>query len=201
MTFVPTEDCAVAVIEQGLGSDLWTNTLWFEKEDFDQAALDTLADWLHVWWAAEVMPYVMSVWSLTKVTVYGQNSPTDLYAVDSEDPVFGERGGTVLALNVALCVTFRTATRGRSGRGRNYLAGMSELDVNQDAVTDPAMVLALATSFYDLVDDVSAIDWEWVVVQKFSAGVPLTAGVARPVTSAEIRSNIISTQRRRISRP
>lgn len=127
------------------------------------------------------------------------------YDLSAEDaPTYTYTGvngnaGTVLVdslpNNTAAVVSHRTASRGRSGRGRNYIPGLTENNV-QDGLLQAATVTALLADWASIVSAVALVGWDLVVAQRFADGVQLTTGVTRDVTS-ELMSTSLGTQRRR----
>lgn len=107
----------------------------------------------------------------------------------------GTATGDLLPLQTSLCVTLRTGTANRRGRGRVFLGGFGE-GANSEATDgyarpSTALMAAVANAFQDLLDNIQAV----------AVGADL--GVAsfvdldtRAVTSIKVK-NVWSTQRRR----
>jgi hypothetical protein len=124
-----------------------------------------------------------------------QTGPTDTLAYVT--PIPGERAHESLPNNVALTVSFRTAARGRSARGRNYIAGLSDDQVLHNTV-DASVASGLAAAYNDIPARLEGLGYGWVVVSKKSGGVPRVAGLARPVTTAIVVDRTVDSQRRRL---
>lgn len=100
-------------------------------------------------------------------------------------------------LNVALCITLRTAVGGRSGRGRTYLTGMAEKEA--DARTfKTTFTTGLMVMFNQMLDVFRLGGYELAVLSRQSNGVVRPAGLARVVTVAVLTDHRIDTQRRRL---
>lgn len=202
MAFIPFPDGAVAIIEQGNSIVQWTNTLWFHLIAGQNHDFPGLADYLHDWWAAEIMPHLATIWNLRLVTVYDMSSELGGKYTDNKAVVPGGIVQDPSPINGALVVTFYTNRRGRSGRGRNYLTGFGEEDVSANEVIDAAIVSAIQFSFQSLIADIQLnTPYYWVVASRYGLGAPRPEVEAFDVTDIEVRSAILGSQRRRIPRP
>ena len=127
-----------------------------------------------------------------------ESAPTGAWSAPDPSP-----GGLAFEGNNrggAAVVTFRTANRGRSGRGRVYLGGLAETSVLEGVITGPyGASLELAVNNYRT--GAAAEELPLIVYSQFTNGAPRTTGLAQPVTSVELRSNILGSQRRRNHRP
>ena len=201
MAFIPAPNGAQVVIEYGNNTNQWTNTLWFEKADFDLDDLTELTTTVFDYFAAEMTDHMDSDWSARQAT--GRDMRTSDGAVVTYNPADtpGQLTGTESPLNSAVIVTFRTAKRGRSFRGRNYLTGFTEDDIGAMQMTDAGIIAAIQTLYDDLIDEVAAINWTWVICSRFEEGLPRTLCELTAVIAAEVRTGILGSQRRRIKRP
>lgn len=107
--------------------------------------------------------------------------------------------------NVTMSVSFRTALRGRSFRGRNYVAGLTE-----DQVAGNIFISTLSASWKAAYEAIAAAiastGWTWVVVSRFSGvdavtkePIPRAAGVTTPVLSVIVVDDFVDSQRRRLA--
>lgn len=202
MPFIPFEDGAMAVIELGSDATAWTNTLWFKQLYPAAADYQELANYLHDWAEGVFPPAMWLNFYLRKVTVYDMQTSLGSVTVDERDPVIGAKAGTGSPISVAAVVTFRTLSRGRSARGRNYVTGFVEADTGADEVVTPALLTALAAGYTDLIDEVQLeTDFYWVVASHYSLGAPRAEVLPLQISSAEVRSAKFGSQRRRVDRP
>jgi hypothetical protein len=111
--------------------------------------------------------------------------------------IAGDLTGEGLPANVALCISFRTPARGRSYRGRNYVAGISEGDSLNSQVIN-GIGEALRAGYADIVNYISTTTADHVVVSRFTSGQPRTVGVATQVTSYVLVDTVFDSQRRRL---
>jgi hypothetical protein len=182
------------------------NTLYFTNDaDWSEG---TALDWLGALRdiiETELMPLLHTTIALVRLV------GTLLTAVDSfstilvvTPPIGGSVGGTVLPNGTAYTVTFNTAARGRSNRGRNYIAGLNTAAmVDGNHVTGDFRVALLA--YFDAIR-LAALDasLRWVVVSRFSGvdgdgkPIPRVTGVTHNITSASTFDNVVDSQRRRL---
>lgn len=108
---------------------------------------------------------------------------------------------------LALCVTWRTALKGKANRGRSYLTGFAEDSQNSgywipeiQTWADEGFATPLLTAF----GPTSSTGYRLSVVHTMSAGVRLTPPTADPVISFTVHNETRSLRRRgpgvRISR-
>jgi hypothetical protein len=119
-------------------------------------------------------------------------------------PAFGDLNDAPLPNNVTLTVSFRTANRGRSFRGRNYVVGLGETQVAGNTVA-PSVITAFDGIYSQLLASPVAAIATWVVVSRFSGVDPVTkepiprvTGIATPITSVTVVDNVVDSQRRRL---
>jgi hypothetical protein len=183
------------------------NTLYFESgSTVTQASIVTLLNALHAWWAANLQPLLPLAVSLAEMQGTDLTSATGPQATLT--PAVAELGAVnspQLPNNVSLAVSFRTALRGRSFRGRNFYPALWEQGVDENTV-QPTIVAAIHGAYTALITDagVAAAGYDWVVVSRFSgvtsAGVPIprSAGISTPVTTVVIVDPTIDSMRRRL---
>lgn len=127
MSFVsfPVGNCE-AVIHGLLDGIPTVNTLGAKFISGSPTSTDgaALAAALEAWWVAELQTSLTTVASIESVTVYDLSSPSGWVANVTAHHA-GTGGGTAVPNNVAMTITFQTAQRGRSFRGRNYLGGLA----------------------------------------------------------------------------
>ena len=135
----------------------------------------------------------------------------ELYGTDlttSSSPTYSlvfspQREGAVAAAalpgNVASCISFRTAGRGRSSRGRNYVPGLPEGSVTGNGM-DLTMVNALVAA-YELMlgGGTYPAGWEWVVLSRFLLGIPRVAALAQTITDVLSTNLTVESQRGRLA--
>lgn len=108
-------------------------------------------------------------------------------------------GSTIMAApnNVAFCVTHRTAQRGRSFRGRTYVAGIPADQIEDSRLSSGSRSVYVA-AFNTLRVDANAQLYPFVIASRKENGVFRTIGVATPVTASVSVDDVVDTQQRRL---
>lgn len=202
MAFIPFPDGARAVIVVGSATLEWTNTLWFEDLNGPPADFQGLANYLHTWYGSNIMPYIDDSFQLKNVDVYDMSNVLGQVKTSVNAPVSGGYAGDAIPIHSALVVTFYSAARGRSGRGRNYISGLGEAGVSTTVVGDAAIVAGVEQGYDSLRQFVQQqTGFVWVVASQYSNGAPRTEVLPLQVERVSVRSAILGAQRRRIARP
>lgn len=127
--------------------------------------------------------------------------------VSAGAPVGGASATEMLPLNVAACVTIRTAFAGKSFRGRTYFSGFSEAANDatgrQNAAVNTAIFNAMTS-----INSILATNGMTIAVVSRNAEArtipaktfPARPGVATPVQSFQARNTKWESQRRRTGR-
>lgn len=200
MAFVPVADTYQVELRMSYLDQQVENTLYFQaKPDAATPTLAALANEVLLWWNASIRPYLSSQVTLREIYV------TDLSSVDGEAYTFTPPtplpvgGDTAAALpgNVSLAVSFRTAKRGRSFRGRNFIVGLVEPAVTGNNVSAD-FANGMSDGYNDLLSGSLSDDWSWGVVSRYTNNLPRAAGVFTPVTSAIVVDTVVDSQRRRL---
>jgi hypothetical protein len=183
------------------------NTIWARFLDpYTATEMALLGDNMILWWGDEYAPLVSAAVQLREVVVTDMNSATGPQTTSVPPaPLTGGSTANIVPGNVTLSVSFRTANRGRSFRGRNYVVGLTE-----DMVAGNDFVAGITASWqaaYEaLIPAIAASDAEWVIASRFSGvnpttgePIPRTTGIATPVTSVIVVDNFVDSARRRLT--
>lgn len=200
MTFQVVPDTAAFVIEMGVGQTLWSNTFYGVKPGYYLGDMEVFAHLLYDVWGTNYMPLISDDYTLNKVTAYDLRADGAPMYVYTDTPVPGGDTASALPIQDALVLTLYTQTRGRSGRGRLYLAGFTEGDVAVREFTT-ACLTAAAGCFYNVVAQFATAGWTWSVVSRYHNNVKRAEGVTMTITSYLFRSAIPGNQQRRSRRP
>lgn len=197
MTFVPTLNTATLVAAYRLGGQRVINTFWLER-----AAAWTLAECegaaiaFDSFYTASIQQRLSADIALEQVVVTSQQSTSaPQFIFDVEPPNPGNVVVASLPGNVAMVITLRTALRGRSFRGRLYLAGLPT-SIMTGGVFTQASVDAEITGYETLLTSFGGANNTWVVVSKVQNGVPLGSGVTTPITNITADTSPDSQRRR-----
>lgn len=199
MAFVPVPNTALAEIRMTDDFQKVENTLYFDfgapptVTDLQNLGADLLA-----WYIALMGPLQSSGVALREIYITDLTSATG--PTHTETPatlITGGASGEQLPNNVSVAVSFRTALRGRSFRGRNYFVGLVDSQVAHNTLTG-AMIAALTNAYNQLPASLGTSGAIWVVVSRFTAGAPRVTGVATPVSAVVIVDDTVDSQRRRL---
>lgn len=175
------------------------NDLYFRKISgvVDFVSMSALAGSMIGWWSTNFTPLVSEDWSTVRIQA------VDLRTADGivfELPFVASGGVAVESApnNVAACVSIRTGVRGRSARGRNYVAGVPNSEITLNTLSTTFINdLVGAYNMLDGPDEVE-LGWQWVVVSRFSGGLVRPTGVTFFVTSATMVGNVVRSMRSRL---
>lgn len=207
MPFVPIPNTAAVEIRMTQDQQLVENTLYFRLgSSLTPTNLTQLCQDLVGWWDTLYSAQASSAVELVEVTA--TDLTTETGPVGSFNPsttLLGALTSPALPNNVTIAVSFRTASRGRSFRGRNYFVGLTESQVTDNTLSDPSAA-AILDIYQNLlpVGGLFTDDWIWVVASRFSGvnadGVPIprVTGLSTPITSAVIVDKVIDSSRRRL---
>lgn len=199
MPFIPVPNVVMCEIRATLDAQQIENTMYFEFNTVPTAAdVQTIADTMNNWWGQNILPHLSQDYTMREVYATDLTEQTGPTATATGFLPAG--GGDVVeseSNNNALCVSFRTAARGRTGRGRNYISGIPTNQVTNNTVSQ-TFVDQIVGAYNGLQAGLDAIGWTWVVVSRHFNGVDRAVGVARPVTAAIVVDRVIDSQRRRL---
>jgi len=100
---------------------------------------------------------------------------------------FGEVGANPLSNNSALVVSWQTANRGKSYRGRTYQGGIPVTAAGNAIVVTGTFQMALATAMQNFMDAIEVGQGvTQVIVSRQTANAPRTTAVSTPVTTLSI---------------
>lgn len=151
---------------------------------------------------ANIMPVISSILTHTQTEVTWQQAagPSNrLIGVDASTTTGGDSEATVIPQNSAYLIHKRTATGGRGGRGRFYLPGVGETDVDNFGNIAGAKITALnaaVTAWRTAVLAVALVD-DLVLLHNDPGA--FAADAPRSITSL-VADPVLSTQRRRLRR-
>lgn len=199
MAFIPVPNTVMVEIRGVLFGQQVENTLYFLNNigDPDLTAMEDLANDLFAWVATPFSDNLSTEYGFREIYVTNLTSSTSpTFAL----PIAGTGSvtGASLPSSSCICMSFRTAERGRSGRGRNYVSGLAE-----DEVTGNTLALSRADALRDAYAAIPTAlvsgDWTWVIVSRYSNGAPRATGLVIPVTTVTYADRFLDSQRRRLT--
>lgn len=196
--FVPFVDTMQANVLMTLNGQQIENTLYFSFPDLTFVA------------AAAIVGPILKTQLVTPMATHQSNRLTyrgihmvDLTADDAGVadyttgfPIVGGNDAQPIPNGTALVLTARTANRGRSARGRNYIAGLLDSQMT-DSVYQSGIVTACLVIYNDVVDSAASSGTPNVVASRFHNGVAREVGQSLLVTLWDNVQRGSRSQRRR----
>jgi len=165
----------------------------------DAAALEATAILAWNWWEAHLAPQTSEHCLLREVVCTDLTTDSGgqfTYAPDSTTT--GTITGAAMPNECSVCVSLRSASRGRSARGRFFTAGVPREAMTDDNHINNGYAGALASALGNLITQVAAAGQAVVIVSYFHDNAPRVGGpVYFPLTTALVVDTVIDSQRKR----
>lgn len=208
MPFVPVPAVAEVELRYLWDTQNCENTLYFESGDpIDAGLLLNLAEAIEGWWETNVQPLLSSDVALNEVFSIDLTTSTGPVASFTTGlPLLGSVGVEAVPANVAPCISFKTANRGRSFRGRNYLIGLPNSFVAGNHMAADWMA-NMVEAYQALNAAVASQGFAHVVVSRFSGSTivggikvptPRVTGLSTAVTTYSFVDDVVDSQRGRL---
>jgi len=198
--FVPVPNTAMFELRYLLYGQRVENTLWFEEAlPWSTSTLNEQCENLYNWAVGSVLTTLAA--DLTLQEVYGTSMESDTAPTGSYVPAVPPAGDIPSASeagNVTWTVTFRTGQRGRSFRGRNYIAGIPGNNRAGNQVVS-SFATNIVAAYTELAEATVDLLGTFVVVSRRSGGAPRVTGVTTPVTQVAFHDLNLDSQRRRLT--
>lgn len=199
MAFIPVANTAQVELRYLWDGQRCENVLYFTNDaPYTASDLSDLALAVFDWWQDNMraaMPATLALNEVYCTDISSATGPVHSYAPTSGN--VGTSAGISMPNNVALAITFRTGQRGRSGRGRNYIPGLTETNVTNNEVA-AASVDYFQDAYALLMSGAFAGPGIWSVVSRYTGNAPRLIGQSLPVTSVAIVDAVVDSQRRRL---
>lgn len=143
------------------------------------------------WQGGSWAPAISSQLTLTHVVSRVNRGSGIEIGISNRTPFAGSSSGVMAPQNVAYLMKKQTALGGRQGRGRMYLPGASEGNIESNGAVISAQIALLNTFGSDFLNTLAINDVAMVVLHTLAA-TPPTA-----VTSF-VADTVVATQRRRL---
>lgn len=200
MAFIMVPDGALGVVTWQVGTESFSNTLGFVMPSFTLTDQEALASTLDASWGDAIRAYQSTDCFYVGTTVYDMRSSSAPIVLDNTHAAAGLTGGEALPVGLSLVLTHYTAKRGRTGRGRTYLSGFTEGQL-EDGEWATLLATNVETTFATLKSQLQAVGWTPVVISRQENGVPRSVAVTTPIIQSAVRNNRPGYQRRRTDRP
>lgn len=199
MPFVPVPNTIQCNIRATVLDQLVENTLYFNVGVVPTpTTVQNVAGALRDVWEATYLLAASNEYQFREV--YAVDLTTNDGPTATFTPVgsgLGQQLGPVLPNNVALCVSFRTARRGRSFRGRNFVPAIRETDVTDNQFSEAAIARYVA-AYEDVQTGMAGLSFVMCVVSRNTNNAARTAGIAEPITAILSVDDVVDSQRRRL---
>lgn len=220
---MPIPNAGFVTLYWSIGGTLAVNVLGVQAgagSIFSQASADTIGAGIKSSWTATLGALMHTSTSLVRVGIRDMRQDNLPEFRDQGAPVTGTGVGDLLPPSNAVCVTIRTALSGKSFRGRMYVSGWTEAE-NTAAGVQATTAQTGAVNFFNGIAGVvgpqnmslgvvSRPSERYTIVKttfhadgttttKTLSNVAARAGGATVGVSAESRSALWETQRRRVN--
>lgn len=201
MPFLPTPGGVRIVLRHVQGPREWVNVMHSQTAPGpDAETLEFIAQTFYDAWAANIMPLMAPASVLVEAKAYSLDAvDAPIASVSPEVGTPGLSTGEPLPLQSAAVATLRTANRGRSGRGRIYIAGWPETASNQSELV-PGFLSNLGAALDDFQADLASQLIPLCVLSQQIGGNKRTEGLLQVVTDIVVRNGVFGSQRRRNAR-
>lgn len=200
MAFIPVENTAQVRMEGRVDNQQVINDLYFRHTTGAIAAADLLAlnTAISSWNVGQLMTILNEAYS--GVACHARDLTTAI-GFTSDVPMSGTGGvsGEAAPNNCTMAVSFRTSLSGRSNRGRNYVPCLTNSQVTGNNI-DTTWAQSVVDAYAQLLFGGGALPagWVWVVVSRFTGGLPRVAGTFQEVFSVLVTDLVVDSQRRRL---
>jgi hypothetical protein len=159
--------------------------------------MNSLAATFKTWWDSNIKAIFTHHSNLAEIRVTDlttQSSPGITYVTGL--PISGTHStGTPEPNNVTAVISWRTALRGRSYRGRTYIPGLSSDQVDGNSLVS-GFVTSLQAAGNALITAIPTSEHRLVVCSKFSNNAPREYGITTDIVSCRVDTYVDSMRRR-----
>lgn len=200
MAFIPWPDGAKVIYNWTSTLGDWANVFAFSKADFTFQDMTDLGNTLFAALRTNYKNFLSDQAGLHDVNVIDMRTFGALNYRTGAPTAQGLNANEILPLQESLIATLRTLGRGRSFRGRKYMAGFTEEDMS-DGIWGSTLVT-------EVVDQLSAwkvvaqqYGWTQCIASEQLNKVPQSPANLYPISQIIVRNSTPGTQRRRVNRP
>jgi hypothetical protein len=203
MAFIPSPGIVQVEIRGTLGESNVENTLYFfsTSPPVTLNAIENLTGDVAAWWSLVMRDLLPTGYTYRETYAVDLSSETGPTWTEAGSTWAGERITTagMMPNNATIAISFRTAQRGRSHRGRNYVCGLSRNDVTGNMVS-ATLQAALVDAYSQILPGApyAPAGWLWVVLSRRSNNAWRPQGLSTTIQRVVIVDGIIDTQRRRL---
>lgn len=198
MAFIPIPNSASLCFDFLTAGQNWQFCLTVRKSSggITPTDLATLTTEGEGWWTNTLKALIDASTTLRQVRATDEQTeggPVDIETTGTA----GTASGDGLPTNATMCVSARTAKRGRSYRGRKYLSGLLLQDTTDQVTWGSSAVTAYPAAFATLQGSLDTAGFDVVVASKQHNGVETNPAETNEVI-AWVTDDSIDSQRRRL---
>ena len=163
----------------------------------DAALLESYADALDTWWLTYMQPILSNSYVLTSIVATSLETGTGPQFIKSFSS--GHQGaltGEQVAGNAAAVISWRTASIGRSYRGRTYIGGLDAAATDTAQAVSASFASALSAAAVALTSAVAGVGGALCVLSRYLDKVLRVVGLLTEITSIIVDTKIDSQRRR-----
>jgi len=198
MTFQAAPRTIKVELVQSLNGQPVVNIFHVQKPtSIVSADLETVADAFGDWWDEFLKPYQVAQLSLQKVIA------TDISVENGEQFAFTYTSGNTGTLssgpigsNTAAVISWRTNKTGRSFRGRTYIGGLGDIELDTATNLESSTAAGLASSAAELIDALETLGYKLVIVSRIANKVARAVAVVTEILYIIVNTGIDSQRRR-----
>lgn len=198
MAFIPVVNvCNFQMIFTQAGQRVQNGFYFYKSGGWGQGPSGIIAEGLRQWWDDSLRMFCADSLSLVQIDYRDLSTyDGDAGTYVANMPMAGTVLGAALPNNVTLAISWKTARRGRSYRGRTYHLGLVESQVTGNTVE--AIPYANLVTGYEALMDVAdlTVDCKFGVVSRYSNKLPRATGVFTEITGLQIDTTVDSQRRR-----
>jgi len=198
MAFQPVPD-GVEVVFHATQNGVPVVNVYHVKDEatLDEARLEQIATVFGTWWFDDIRPVINNSYVLHDITVTAlelSTGPQFILSLTTDNQ--GALTGEAVAGNAAAVISWRTASIGRSYRGRTYIGGLDVLATDTAQALSSTFAAALVSAGADLIDALNAISATLSVLSRVAAGVVRVTGLLTEIVAIIVDTKI-DRQRKR----
>jgi hypothetical protein len=200
MAFIPAPNIVMAeVLATKDGQKIENRFMIDTLAAVTPTVVDNVANIVNVWAQGTYFDHIVDTVSLRGVQATDMSVANGSQVlIAPEGSVTGAIGGPAMPNEVTLCLQLKTASRGRSARGRCYILGLSRSDVTGENTFWTVRAADLVSDFEALLAAITGQGWALVIVSYIANGAPRVGGpVYFPVTSVAFADLVVDSMRRR----
>lgn len=198
MAYIPAVNCVRVSLEMKWDAQVVVNTLHFVKGSAVVVAdLALVATAAQNWWNSYARPNVSDTLSLQAVNVIDLTTSSSPSLNQPVSPALvGANATQTMPSNVTAVISWRTAFRGRSARGRYYWPGLVSNQVFNNVEITSAAQLFMTVAAANISGFFSPLGFTQAVVSYYANKLPRATALIQPITSAVVDVFVDSMRRR-----